>query len=499
MTLTQRSSGLLLHITSLPSDFGIGDLGPCSHRFVDLLAQAKQRVWSILPLNPTSAEYGNSPYQALSAFAGNTLLLSPELFVEDRLLSEADIEKLRLRSRRVDFEAVAAKKKIMLRKAYSKFVQKGENSSQAFKEFCSRNSSWLDDYSLYLALRDYSNLPWYEWPSHLRGRDPSFLAQKRAKLEKCISKEKFAQFQFERQWDLLKRYCQAKAVQIMGDLSFYVAYDSADVWSHSELFKLDSKKKQRYVGGVPPDLFSEKGQLWGNPVYNWPQLKSMGFKWWIERIRKTLHFCDLIRLDHFRGFTAYWQIPPESKKAKGGKWVRAPSKSFFSTLKSTFPNLPFVAEDLGVITGPVKSRLKELRVPGMKVLLFGFDGSKENPNLPSNYVANSVVYTGTHDTNTVKGWFSEEATDDERNRVFEYLRGKVSNSRISHEFVKLAVESKSNLSIIPVQDVLNLGSEARMNYPSRMSYNWVWKMKNDQLRSKNFENLAEFTQVSGRN
>jgi len=502
MKIAQRANGVLLHVTSLPSDFGIGDLGPWSYRFVDLLAQANQRYWSILPLTPTSTKYGNSPYQATSAFAGNTLLISPELLFKDMLLSEKDIKRLRLPFGRVDFKAVTAKKKIMLKKAYRNFIQNGKSAIKAhdydFEKFCLENSSWLDDYALYEAIQDFVNKPWYMWSISMRDKDASVLAQKRVELKEFIEQEKVAQFIFVRQWTFLRQYCQAKEVSVLGDLPFYMSYDSADVWTHPELFKLDSQKRPRYVGGVPPDYFSKTGQRWGNPVYDWREIKKTHFQWWVDRMRRNLELCDIMRLDHFRGFTAYWQIPASSKTAKEGVWIRVPSKSFFGNLRGFFPSMPLIAEDLGLITNNVKDNLKRLGIPGMRVLLFAFNGSEDNPNLPANHTKNSVAYTGTHDTNTVKGWFDEEATPEETKRVFKCVGRQVSKRQINLEFIKLVMASKSNLSIIPVQDVLDLGSEARMNHPARRFHNWEWRVKSEQLSSKSFEKLSEMTESSGR-
>jgi len=502
MKMLHRSSGVLLHVTCLPSDFGIGDLGPWSYRFVDLLAKTNQHCWSILPLTPTSTKHGNSPYEATSATAGNTLLISPELLFKESLLSEEDVQRLRLPSGRVDFRAVTAKKKIMLKKAYRKFTQNGKSAITIkdcdFQRFRSENSIWLDDYAVYAAVQDFTKTPWNMWPTLLRDRDPSVLARKKVELQESIEQEKFAQFIFARQWDFLKQYCHAKEISIIGDLPFYISYDSADAWAHPELFKLDAQKRPRFVGGVPPDYFSKTGQRWGNPVYDWREIKKTHFQWWVERMRCNLELCDFMRLDHFRGFTAYWQVPASSKTAKVGVWIRVPSKSFFSTLEKFFPSMPFIAEDLGLITSNVRNNLKRLGIPGMRVLLFAFVGARDNPNFPANHIRNSVVYTGTHDTNTAEGWFAEEASHEETKQVFKCLGRKVSKKQISFEFIKLALNSKSNLCIIPIQDILGLGSEARMNRPSVRFHNWEWRVKSEQLSSKSFEKLEKMTQSSER-
>lgn len=502
MTSAQRASGVFLHLTSLPSDFGIGDLGPWSYRFADLLSKTNQHYWSILPLGPTSTQYGNSPYHATSAFAGNTLLLSPEILVEEGLLANEDIEPIKQPFGRVDFKTVTTTKEKMKKKAYLNFTQNKTSaikvSEYDFEKFCLENLSWLNDYALFSALEGVTEKPWYLWPSQLRDRDAKALAQKEAELKNNVDQEKFAQFIFSRQWSFLKEYCQTKEVAVFGDLPFYMSYDSVDVWVHPELFMLDNKKQPNYVGGVPPDYFSKSGQRWGNPTYNWRELEKTHFQWWISRIQRNLKLCDILRFDHFRGFTAYWQIPASFKTAKKGRWIRSPSKSFFKTLKWFFPNLPFVAEDLGLITSNVRENLSLLGIPGMKVLVFAFNGSLDNPNIPMNHTKNSVVYTGTHDTNTVKGWFIDEATCKEKELLFKCIGKKVSKNQVCREFIKLALSSNANLSIIPLQDLLSLGSEARMNHPAKPSLNWEWRLKSEQLTNKNFEEFKKLTEASGR-
>jgi 4-alpha-glucanotransferase len=494
----QRSSGILLHITALPTDFGIGDLGPCSYHFVDLLSEANQSYWSILPLTPTSTQYYNSPYLPTSAFAGNTLLISPELLIKDGLISVENANKLEIPFGRVAFEAVTTKKKNMIQIAYRNFAKKENENSKIllnkddYKKFQLENKSWLDDYAEFMAIRGVTNKPWFMWPRPLRDRHDRHLVQKRIELKELIEVEKFAQFIFARQWSYLKQYCKAKNVSLIGDLPFYVSYDSVDIWVHPEFFKLNARKKPRYVAGVPPDYFSKSGQRWGNPVYDWRELKKTKFSWWIERIRRSLILFDILRIDHFRGFTAYWQVSAKSKTAKKGRWIRVPSKTFFRTLKSVFPSLPLIAEDLGVITSNVRENLNSLKIPGMRVLLFAFDGSHSNPNLPANYLRNSVVFTGTHDTNTVKGWF-EEATPNEIEQVFKCIGKNVSKEEISQELIKLAMASKSNLAIIPAQDVFNLGSDTRMNDPAKGVHNWDWRVEGEHLSNANFKKLANLT------
>jgi len=501
--MNKRSSGILLHVTSLPSEFGIGDLGPWSYRFVELLSRVKQHYWSILPLTPTNLNDGNSPYQPRSAYAGNTLLISPELLQRDKLLPEEYVDRqLKLPKGKVDYRAVTATKKAMLKKAYASFTKrfKGQLGSKDadFETFCSDNSEWLDDYALYETLEAKSRIRWFLWPRPLRDREVPALDRKRLSMKEHIEEEKFAQFIFFRQWKSLRDYCYKKKISIVGDQAFYVSYDSADAWAHPEILRLDSRKRLEYVGGAPPDFFSRNGQIWRNPVYMWSELQRTGFSWWMNRIRHYLNLFDLLRLDHFRGFTAYWQIPAAAKTAKKGRWAKAKSADFFQTLQRSFPNLPFIAEDLGVITKSVRKSMKLLGIPGMRVLLFAFDGKRSNPHLPKNHTRNSVAYTGNHDTNTVRGWFVNEATDEERRRAFKCIGRTVSETAISHEFVRLALTSAAFLSIVPIQDILALGTEARMNRPGHQFNNWEWRATPAQLASRMFEEFGELTQASER-
>jgi 4-alpha-glucanotransferase len=317
-------------------------------------------------------------------------------------------------------------------------------------------------------------------------------------MKERIEEEKFAQFIFFRQWKSLRDYCHKKKISVIGDQAFYVSYDSADAWAHPEILKLDSRKRLEYVGGAPPDFFSRNGQIWRNPVYAWGELQKTGFSWWINRIRHYLNLFDLLRLDHFRGFIAYWQVPATAKTARKGRWKKAKSRDFFHTLQRSFPDLPFIAEDLGVITRSVEKSMKLLGIPGMRVLLFAFDGKRGNPHLPSNHARNSVAYTGNHDTNTVRGWFVNEATDEERRRAFKCIGRTVSETEISYEFIRLALASPAFLSIVPVQDILALGTEARMNQPGRQFNNWEWRVTSEQLTVRRFDEFGELTQASGR-
>jgi 4-alpha-glucanotransferase len=476
----------------LPSAFGIGDLGPESYSFAELLASQRQHYWSLLPLTPTRVSDGNSPYLTSSAFAGNPLLISPERLAEDGFLPKQNPKVEQEHASRVDFQTVTQQKNALLKQAYTEFkktaMQQGE-----FDAFCNQNRNWLEDYALYAAIRQKMGKPWYEWLPSIRQRQPNALKQKRQQLAEPIEQEKFAQFLFFTQWSRLKAHCHSLGIQIVGDMPFYAAHDSADTWVHPELFSLHRNGKSRTVGGVPPDYFSATGQLWGNPTYNWQRHQETGFQWWIERIRHNLLLCDRLRLDHFRGFVAYWQVTALAKTALRGKWIKTPSNSFFAALKHAFPALPLIAEDLGYIDQPVKDALKMLKIPGMRVILFGFDGSKDNPHIPSNHVENSVVYTGTHDTNTAHGWFTNEASAKEKANLQSLIGKKVEASNVSSELVKLALSSISNLCLIPIQDVLGLSAEARMNNPSKPLGNWTWRVTKQQLNSQKLPELGELT------
>jgi len=482
-----RSSGILLHITSLPSNFGIGDLGPESYRFVELLSKEKQRYWSILPLSPTRLEDGNSPYQSSSAFAGNPLLISPEKLVENGFLSRDFLNKTVKLTSKVNFKLAYVQKELLLKEAYNNFKKSGTQAVDSyftFEDFCQNNQIWLNDYALYTALRNKTNSPWHLWPSPLRKREPLAISKKESAFQDEIKQEKFKQYIFFGQLFSLKKFCKIKQVYLIGDMPFYVTYDSADVWVHPELFRLDSQWKPEFVGGVPPDYFSATGQLWGNPVYNWEKIQQTGFEWWIDRVSHNLKLYDRLRLDHFRGFVAYWEVPAFAKTAQIGKWAKTPSESFFKTLMDNFPSLSFIAEDLGDIDEPVREVIKRLGIPGMRVLLFAFGDDLINPHLPKNHIRNCVAYTATHDTNTVKGWFTRESSSEEQKNLFKLVGRKVSAKQVSFEVIKLALASVADLSIVPLQDILGLGSSARMNNPGVSVGNWEWRATPKQLTSE---------------
>lgn len=497
MPLDKRTSGILLHVTSLPSRFGIGDLGPYSYKFIDLLSDINQRFWSILPLTPTSLKHGNSPYQPDSAFAGNILLVNPELIVEEGYLRQESIKEVDVSNHgRVDFDVAVKSKNKIIEKAFQTVI-KDNIRADDFEDFCNENLEWLEDYALYRALVASSGTPWFSWPKQLRDRDEEALIKKRESLKRRVEYEKFAQFLFFEQWKNLKAYAQKKKVSIIGDMPFYLSYESVDVWTHQEIFKLDSEKKPFLIAGVPPDYFSKDGQLWGNPVYKWSNQNDT-FDWWIKRIAQSLKLVDMLRLDHFRGFISSWQVPASNKTAKKGHWVRGAAEKFFALLAKHFGSLPFIAEDLGTITPKVEQIMTELKLPRMKVLLFAFDGSKNNPYLPANYDKNSVVFTGTHDTNTARGWFTEEASIKQKNALFNAIGKHVEEDNVHWELIKLAQDSIANLSLIPVQDILGLGSESRMNRPGASSNNWNWQLTPEQFLSEDFQRFREISLNSNR-
>lgn len=496
--MNRRASGILLHITSLFSTFGIGDMGPEAFRFSDFLAESKQGFWQILPLNPIDPLYGNSPYHTIAAFAGNPLLISPEVMVQDGLLVKKDVEARKYPQGRVDYDAVIAYKAKLFRLAYERFDR--TKNRDEYHRFCSENSSWLDEFSLFVALKaHFKGKAWNEWPVEARDRQSAALHSLTRELRDGIEQEKFLQYIFFRQWFALKQYCNKKGILIIGDMPIYVDYDSVDVWTHPEIFKLDENKRPAAIAGVPPDYFSPTGQLWGNPVYRWDKLKERGYDWWIHRVEHMLRLFDVVRIDHFRGLIAYWEVPAGEQTAVNGKWVKAPAADFFNTLFRRFPSLPVIAEDLGVITPDVKEVMRRFELSGMKVLLFAFgEDNPMHPYLPHTYERNAVVYSGTHDNNTSRGWFEKEATPEVRARLFRYLGREVEADDISRELIRLAMMSVANLAIIPMQDILGLGAEARMNQPGTGDGNWEWQLVPGQLTPALAKNLCEIAETYGR-
>lgn len=495
-----RGSGILLHITSLPSQYGIGDLGPEAYTFVDMLAEAKQQYWQVLPLTPIDPIYGYSPYSSSSAFAGNVFLVSPDMLIKEKLLHESDIGSIpNFSNNQCDYDKAIAFKSGILDKAFARFK---ENNMllEPYQEFCSKHDIWLDDFALFVVIKKYLHQQaWGDWPKKLTSRNEAALTKIKKEKKEEIQKEKFFQFLFYRQWFALKKYCNEKGVSLIGDIPIYVSYDSVDVWAHSDLFKLDENRKPLYVAGVPPDYFSKTGQLWGNPVYQWDVMKSHGFHWWRKRIEHKLQLFDIVRVDHFRGLVAYWEIPAGEKTAINGHWEKVPVNDFFDTLKREFPELPILAEDLGLITDDVKDVLNQYRIPGMKLLLFAFyEDNPFHPYLPHMYEKNCIAYTGTHDNNTIQGWLRHETQDEDKKRLFAYIGSEVSGEDVNRELMRLAMMSVANVVIFPMQDILYLGEEARMNTPSVGSGNWQWRLEPEQLTPSRFQTLSEFTMIYGR-
>jgi len=498
--MEKRGSGILLHITSLPSIYGIGDLGPEARRFADFLEGAKQRFWQLLPMNPTDPIYGNSPYSSISAFAGNTLLISPDQLFEDGLLSREDLSPTSLfDDERCNFSGAIQYKNKILEQAYLRFHRCGRGR-EALEQFCSDNSSWLEDFALFNCLKErFDGKIWNQWPRELRDRDESTLRAVQLECGDQIDNVKFRQYIFFKQLESLKTYCQKRGIHPVGDLSIYPSFDSADVWANPSLFKLDDEKRPLFVSGVPPDYFSKTGQLWGNPVYNWSVLKETGYKWWINRIAHNVKLFDVLRIDHFRGLVAYWEIPASEMTAVNGRWVNVPTEDFILTLTRQFPRLPIVAEDLGTITPDVRETMDRFRLPGMKILMFAFkEDNPDHPYLPHTYGENCVVYTGTHDNNTVRGWFEKEASQEERARFLRYIGREASADAVPWEMIRLAMMSAARWVVIPMQDVLGLGEEARMNTPSVPLGNWEWRLLRSQISSEASLRLREITVESKR-
>jgi len=492
-----RASGLLLHVTSLPSPYGIGDVGPSAFSWVNLLHEAGQRWWQSLPLGPTG--YGNSPYQPMSSFAGNALLISPESLISDGLLAEEDCES-HFPSDFVDYDAVIPFKARLLQVAWKHFKSGScTDLRPEFDEFRNKHEHWLDDYALFRAFKlKYDGAYYLDWPEEVVQRRPDALAAARGELQDEIEQVCFAQFLLFRQGDQLKTYAHSRGVALIGDLPFFVSPDSSDVWANPELFVLDDHRRARFVAGVPPDYFSSQGQLWGNPVYNWDAHRATGYRWAIDRIRALLAHVDAIRLDHFRGFAAAWQVPAGAPTAQAGQWVQGPGATFFEAASRELGGLPFIVEDLGIITPDVRSLRDQFQLPGTRVLQFAFDGHAYNPYLPHNFVSNTVVYTGTHDNAPTREWY-EELPDHQRQNFWSYLkRAPGVNPDVAPALMDLAWCSKAALAIAPLQDVLNLGPESRMNVPGRAAGNWRWRYREDMLSPSTVQWLRNLTETSKR-
>jgi 4-alpha-glucanotransferase len=493
-----RASGVLLHVTSLPSPYGIGDLGPTAVAFIDRLHDARQSWWQALPLGPTG--YGDSPYQSLSSFAGNELLISPDGLIDDELVSRDHGAGRSFSATAVDFERVRAFKYGLLGTAFRNFSAGWRSDLRpAFEQFGLDHAHWLDDYGLFRALKArYAGASYLQWPEELVRRTPAALDRVRRELAGDVEQVRFAQFLLFRQGARLMAHARAKGVRLIGDLPFFVSPDSSDVWANPELFLLDAQCRPRVVAGVPPDYFSAHGQRWGNPIYDWNALRARGYRWWIDRARALLAHVDAIRLDHFRGFAAAWHVPASALTAESGEWVPGPGGGLFAVADRALGALPFLAEDLGIITPDVSALRDAFHLPGTRVLQFAFDGEPDNPHLPANYVHNTAVYTGTHDNPTTRGWY-ENLPDAGRRNLWRCMqRAEGTSAEAAPALLHLAWSSVAALAIAPLQDVLNLGKDARMNQPGSADGNWRWRAVPDLLSSAAFESLRELTRASSR-
>ena len=490
---TLRKSGILLHPTSLPGGYGIGSFGETAHAWIQRLARSGQGVWQMLPLGPTG--FGDSPYQCYSAFAGNPLLIDLEAlrkkgWIQENLADHDDFNPVE-----VEYEKVRAAKMPLLRDAFAgfrKFATRAE--LEAFEAFCRRESYWLEDFALFMALkRHHRGAPWYEWPQEHRRREPEALRRVAEALEQEVVYRKFLQYIFDVQWKEVKRHADDSGIETVGDLPIYVALDSADVWARPELFELDEALRPRRVAGVPPDYFSPTGQRWGNPLYDWKRMEKEGYEWWIRRFAKSFELYDRVRIDHFRGFAAYWAIPAEEETANRGEWVEGPGRRLFEAARVALGELPILAEDLGIITPDVQKLRDDLGFPGMKILQFAFDGSATNPYLTHNHVPNCVVYTGTHDNDTTLGWYEKL---EDRSGVDAYLNP--GNEPIHWAAIREIFRSVANMAIFPMQDMLGLGSWARMNRPGEQGGNWRWRMSREQMEEAEWDRLRSLSELYGR-
>lgn len=495
-----RGSGVLLHVTSLPGRYGLGDFGPQAHAFVDFLAASGQTVWQVLPLTPINAGAGNSPYSSYSAFAGNALFVSPELLVRQGLLQPADLRRAPVFPEdRVDYGQAAAWRTKTLEQAFDN-VFVGLRQDAAFLRFCRDEAHWLEDYALFMALKqEQAGAPWYAWPRELRRREPAALEEARQRLGFVLLRERFFQYLFALHWSALRDYAHDRGVGILGDAPIYVSLDSSDVWSHQPLFELDAEGLPIYSAGAPPDYFSATGQMWGNPVYAWERHGQDGYSWWLRRLAHEHGRFDLLRLDHFRGFCGFWQVPACEPTAENGLWIPGPGAGLFEAVRAEIPALRIVAEDLGVITPDVVELMQRFDYPGMKILQFAFSADMaDSAYIPHHIGPRSVVYTGTHDNNTTRGWFVEELGPDGRNRLMEYSGRDVAEETAAEVLIRLALGSVAELCVIPLQDYLNLGGEGRMNMPGVGGGNWGWRVRREMLSEELAGRMRRLSQIYGR-
>lgn len=486
-----RSSGILLHPTSLPGPFGSGDLGASAYHFIDWLSKAGQTLWQMLPLGPVGL--ANSPYMSLSAFACNPLLIDLYEFVNNGWIAKDELDDARYKSpNRINYEEVIPFRVRLLEKASQEFFKKrNSDSNNLYDVYCKNEKLWLDDYALFQALNHkFDGDEWTFWEHKIAKRNPDAIKQVSEDLREHIEFHKFTQWCFDRQWKKLKLYALAHGVKLIGDIPVFVSQHSADVWSHPEIFDLNDNGMPRVVAGVPPDYFSETGQRWGNPLYRWDIMKHDNYQWWIDRFRKAFAMYDILRIDHFRGFESYWEILSQEQTAKMGQWIKGPGADFFKVVKEKLGTLPIIAEDLGIITPEVNALREKLKFPGMKVLQFAFADGPENAFLPHNYEKNYVAYTGTHDNDTTCGWYVK-ATEHERDFVRRYC--KTDGHEINWDLIKLALQSSADIAVIPFQDVIGLGSEGRMNFPGTIERNWEWRFTWDQVGPEPANRLYELT------
>jgi 4-alpha-glucanotransferase len=491
-----RSTGILLHPTSLPSRGGIGDFGPAAYQFLDFLAASRQGLWQVLPLGPPAN--GNSPYSSTSAFAGNPLLISLERLADRGWVEHSQLDGILEAVGPIDYDEVRAHKLPLLVKAARNFLDSARMEAHArFERFSAENAWWLEDYVLYDTLRDrYGQRSWKYWPTELARRQAKALETARAELASEIAIRRVIQFFFWEQWHALRQYCAQKSIRVVGDIAIFVDYDSADVWAQRELWRLRDDLEPEAVSGVPPDAFSATGQRWGSPLYNWDAMRSQGYKWWVQRLRWATRTCDLIRLDHFRGFAQFWEIPAADETAMHGRWVDGPRDDLFNKLEEELGGLPFFAEDLGYITPDVIALRERHHIPGMAVLQFGFGNPGAHAYLPHRLTPDRVVYTGTHDNDTTVGWWNSSATDYEKRSALAYLG--CSEDGINWAMIRAAQGSPAGLSVVPLQDVLGLGSEARLNTPSMPAGNYLWRYQPGALRPELAQKLAALAEVTDR-
>jgi 4-alpha-glucanotransferase len=487
-----RRAGVLLHPTSLPGRFGVGDLGDELMAFLDWAEKAGMHIWQVLPLNPPG--YGYSPYGCISSFAGNPLLISPQRLVEAGLLPSIG-EVPDFADDHVDFERVTAFKNQLLRESFEHFETNGRNDQRAALKRFERDNKWLPEWSLYAALKQkFEGKQWSAWPREIARREKEAIAAATEELADEIRFHKYVQWVFFTQWAAVREAAYGRKIKIMGDVPIYVAGDSADVWANRNLFQLDENGEPRFVAGVPPDYFSETGQRWGNPLYDWDKMRSQNFRWWVARIRANLRFADMLRLDHFRGFAAYWEVPATEKTAMNGRWVPGPGRALFDAIRDAVGDVPLVAEDLGFITAEVHELRRAIDIPGMKILQFGFS-HVDSPHLPHRFEAETVVYTGTHDNDTARGWY-ETASEEERALAHEYLG--CDSDEFSDSLMRAAYTSVAETAVVPVQDILNLGSDARMNRPGAKSDNWSWRMEPGALTDRDAARMRHLAEITGR-